>query len=300
MTNLTKQSIIDQIPITKETTFKIINQFKTQTTIKNILQVLKIAKSTYYYWIKSTQKLKTKQTKNQIITERIIQLCNETNFFHGYKKIRVYYNELYQESISERKTKKIMFQNNLQCKIKRPKPKFKYDRNLHSTSNHIKNNFHSTKPYQKLFTDLTEFKLSSTTFHLSCIIDSFNNKIVSFKISKKPNHKLIYSTFNQLPKLSQNCIIHSDRGTVYRSSNLHSWLRTKKLIPSMSAKASPNQNAPIESFFSILKPCLFLKNPNFFNFTYTTAKQIITNFINQYNETWKLAKFNYKSPNQIK
>ena len=45
--------------------------------------------------------------------------------------------------------------------------------------NLIKRNFKATKPFEKLATDVTEFKIGEEKIYLSPIIDMYNNEILS-------------------------------------------------------------------------------------------------------------------------
>ena len=110
--------------------------------------------------------------------------------------------------------------------------------------------------------------------------------IISNKISNKNNLELVIDTltlaFDKIGYESINgLILHSDRGHQYTSNLYDKILRMYDVIPSYSRKASPTQNAPIESFYSTFKQECFrlIKNK---------TKQIVTStideFIYYYNE----------------
>ncbi|NWN45983.1 IS3 family transposase [Candidatus Phytoplasma pruni] len=300
MENLIQAALLEHLVLTKEIAIDIVNQFKDRTTVKNILKVLKVKKSTYYYWTITQPKRIAQQKAYQEIVERVENLCSGNDFWHGYRTMRAHYNIKHpQEPISHRQIRKIMKENHFQCVRNKKKPQFKYDRNLHAVKNLIKNNFQADRPYEKLFTDLTEFKILGGKIYLSTIIDSYSNFSPSYKTSPNANHKLIYATFQDLKKIKQPCIVHSDQGTVYRSVNFQNWLKERKFVPSMSAKASPSQNAPVESLYSVVKSAILSKYPNFHTFTYEKAEKIIHNFMKHYNKKWLLAKFNYQTPYQV-
>lgn len=59
---------------------------------------------------------------------------------------------------------------------------------------------------------------------------------------------------------SDNLIIHSDRGVHYTNNVYQMLLKNNNIQQSMSAPATPRDNAPIESFFGHLKDELDYKS----------------------------------------
>ena len=53
--------------------------------------------------------------------------------------------------------------------------------------NLLKRDFHADKPFEKLTTDITEFKIGNEKVYLSPVLDMFNREIVSYSISTSPN-----------------------------------------------------------------------------------------------------------------
>ena len=52
--------------------------------------------------------------------------------------------------------------------------------------NLLKRNFHADKPFEKLTTDVTEFKIGDEKVYLSPVLDMFNREIISYSISTSP------------------------------------------------------------------------------------------------------------------
>ena len=81
--------------------------------------------------------------------------------------------------------------------------------------NLIKRDFHASKPNEKWYTDITEFNIKAEKAYLSPILDSFNQEIVSYSLSKSPNLKQIKEmldlAFKRRKKL-KGLVFHSDQG----------------------------------------------------------------------------------------
>jgi len=121
---------------------------------------------------------------------------------------------------------------------------------LHQHSN-------KTVAFKVLHTDVTLVRLADTKWaYLSAITDEASKEVLAFQVNNSPNSKLIMDT---LDELTENIpegikpIIHSDQGWHYQLNYYTDKLSEKKFIQSMSRKGSCLDNAPIESFFHLLK-----------------------------------------------
>lgn len=106
----------------------------------------------------------------------------------------------------------------------------------------------------KWVTDVTYLPCKDGTLYLSCIKDLCDKSIVAYAISNKNDLRLVMSMMKKAaPHIRRGGMIHSDQGAQYRSPVYHEFLKQYRLTGSMSRKGTPYDNAPIESFFSILK-----------------------------------------------
>lgn len=99
--------------------------------------------------------------------------------------------------------------------------------------------------------------------YLSSIIDLYDKKIVAYVISKFNDNKLVIDTLNlALAKRKDvsGCILHSDQGFQYTSNEYKTICAGKGILISMSAKGSPVDNSPIESWHSLLKKEVLYNN----------------------------------------
>ncbi|WP_349401926.1 IS3 family transposase [Candidatus Phytoplasma solani] len=286
----------------KKTVFNLVKKFKNSLNLTTILKTIKIKRSTYYYWLKVENKIKEKEEKNLLQQKRINALCLNNQYFFGHRKITNLYQQTFNEIITKKKVYSIMKENGICCRLRIKKNKYSYKNNLKPklkvVDNLINQDFISTNPMQKLFTDITYFKTSQGFLYFSCIIDSFNNQIISWHTSKYQNKELILNTIKKLPKLKNPCIIHSDQGTVYQSQKIQQTLTKKGFLISMSRKANPKDNAVIENFFGQMKSILQYQNPFLFQKSTEKVKKIINQFPKFWNTKWFLAKLNYLSPSQ--
>ena len=126
--------------------------------------------------------------------------------------------------------------------------------------NLLKRDFHSTNPFEKLTTDVTEFKVCGEKVYLSPIMDLFNREIISYSISKYPNLDQIREMLNGLfKKLPANVtpIFHSDQGWQYQRNEYQRLLSEHNITQSMSRKGNCLDNSAMENFFGRLKVEMF-------------------------------------------
>ncbi|XXP77317.1 MAG: IS3 family transposase [Lettuce witches'-broom phytoplasma] len=293
------QKMFSQIHnINKELVFKLVKRFEKGLNLTTILKTIQIKRSIYYYWLKTKAKLKLKQEKQLLEQKRIASLCKMHEYFLGHRKITDLYLKTFNETITKKKVYLIMKEKGICCRLRMKKNKYCYhslQENLNIVPNLIQQNFKTTQPMQKLFTDITYFKTNEGFLYFSCIIDAFNNQIIASHISNRQNKALILNTIKKIPKLKKPCIIHSDQGTVYQSQKIQQTLMKKGFLISMSRKATPRDNALIENLFGQMKSILFYRDPFLFQKSLAKVKNIIKKFTSFWNKKWLLAKLNYLS-----
>ena len=122
--------------------------------------------------------------------------------------------------------------------------------------NILKRNFHATKPFEKLTTDITQFNICDKKIYLSPVMDLFNREIVSYAISASPSlyqiREMLNGLFAKLPTESTP-IIHSDQGWQYQHKEYQRLLAEHNITQSMSRKGNCMDNSAMENFFGRLK-----------------------------------------------
>ncbi|MBP5835845.1 IS3 family transposase, partial [Candidatus Phytoplasma meliae] len=151
------QKMLSQIHnINKELVFKLVKQFEKDLSLTTILKTIQIKRSTYYYWLKTKEKLKLKQEKQLLEQKRIASLCKMHEYFLGHRKITDLYLKTFNETITKKKVYLIMKEKGICCRLRIKKNKHHYHSlkdNLNITPNLIQQDFKTTQPLQKLFTD---------------------------------------------------------------------------------------------------------------------------------------------------
>ena len=123
------------------------------------------------------------------------------------------------------------------------------------SSNLLQRKFEASAPNLKWLTDVTEFKCAGKKLYLSPILDLFNREIISYSLSHSPNSEMVGRMLEDaVSKLSgEKPLLHSDQGVLYRTHDWRRRLKAAEMVQSMSRKGNCWDNAPMESFFAVLK-----------------------------------------------
>jgi len=237
--------------LTNKEKTQIVIALKDEYKVSDILPIINLKKSTYFYEIKSLLKDKYKIEK-----DLIIQLFHDNYDCYGYRRIKA---SLFQEhgiNISEKVIRKLMKELKLFVYIPRKAKYSSYKGEISPESeNIIKRDFKANEPYSKALTDITEFSLCDGKVYLSPLVDCFTGVPITYTIGKSPNTELTNSMLDMAHDIvgDTNMIVHSDRGFHYR---LDCWINRMNdfgYVRSMSKKGCSPDNSACEGFFGTLK-----------------------------------------------
>jgi len=151
--------------------------------------------------------------------------------------------------------------------------------------NRLHRRFDTPVCHQKLTTDMTEFKcLNGVKLYLHPIMDLFNGDILSYGIGKRPTLELALHPLGEvlhiIKDVTYRTTLHSDQGWQYQHQKWVKTLKQNHLFQSMSRKGNCLDNAPMESFFGLLKQEMYHGEPLC---TFTELKRKIEAYIHYYN-----------------
>ncbi|MFZ8011971.1 IS3 family transposase [Staphylococcus epidermidis] len=264
----------------------LVDQLKVKYSIKLILEVLNIPKSTYYRW-------KNKTHKDDAVTQKVIELCKANHYTYGYRKITTLINQCYTSPINHKRVQRMMQKHHLNCRV-RTKKTTRIGKPYYKTDNLLQRQFKASCPMEVLTTDITYLPFGHSMLYLSSIMDIYNGEIVAYQIDDKQDQSLVNDTLNQID-IPEGCILHSDQGSVYTSYAYYQLCEEKGIIRSMSRKGTPADNAPIESFHSSLKSETFYIN-NELNRSNHIVIDIVEKYIKNYNNNRIQQKLGYLAP----
>jgi transposase InsO family protein len=159
---------------------------------------------------------------------------------------------------------KIMREMGVSCGIRRETDYHKYNSYKgvvgETFENVLGRDFSADGPWQKLGTDVTEFKQRWGKAYLAPVYDFGSKEIVAWSISEHPNLMQQEEMLAMLlPKVPEGAhpIMQSDMGWQYQSKTYCDALRNAGIIQSMSRKGNCIDNGATEQVFGHIKDEFF-------------------------------------------
>ncbi|MFB9387737.1 IS3 family transposase, partial [Pseudonocardia petroleophila] len=120
----------------------------------------------------------------------------------------------------------------------------------------VRREFTAARPNQLWLTDITEHPTGEGKIYLCAIKDACSKRIVGYSIDARMTSALAVTALRNAVALrgtSAATIVHSDRGSQFRSHAYQRELRAARLRGSMGRVGTCADNAAMESFFSLLQ-----------------------------------------------
>jgi putative transposase len=242
-----------------------------------------MAKSTFFYGL---QHQDDQNKKDQPLLDIIQSIFDKHHKKYGY--IRVMYQlKKMGYRINKKKVYRLMKKLGL-----RAVPKQRLYKSYRGTVGKIAPNlmnqsFETTGPYEKLGTDVTQFRTPYGKLYLSPVIDFHTREVLSYDLSTSPNLAQIERMLNRLIKdhgpFIRGSMLQSDQGYQYQVKFYQKYLHDHGIIQSMSLKGNTLDNSPTENFFGRLKTEMYYDREHEFK-SLKEVRESIHAYIRYYNE----------------
>ena len=284
--------------MTQKNKNRVIAEFTGKYSITVMCKFLSVPRSSYYYWLKN----KDCEDKDASLVESIREGQRASCGTYGYRRMTIWLNRVYGIIVNSKRVRRVMKEAGLQSVV-RKKKKFKKDQGaVYKYDNLLARNFYSSRPNDKMVTDITYISTGRGKVFLSMVKDLFDNSIRGYCVSRNNDLKLVADTLREtFTNIKTNndkpVLLHSDQGFQYTSKLYERLTSQYGITPSMSRKGNCFDNAAAENFFSHLKSELInrvkLKD-------YEEAKKAIDDYIRYYNNKriqvkLKMAPLEYRS-----
>ncbi|VSW88833.1 IS3-Spn1, transposase [Streptococcus pneumoniae] len=278
---------------------EIVQELMTEFSLDLLLKAIKLARWTYYYYLKQLDKT----DKDQELKAEIQSIFIEHKGNYGYRRI---YLELRNRAylVNHKRVQGLMKVLNLQAKMRQKRKYSSHKGDVgKKAENLIQGQFEGSKTMEKCYTDVTEFAIPASTqkLYLSPVLDGFNSEIIAYNLSTSPNLEQVQTMLEQAftEKHYENTILHSDQGWQYQHDSYHRFLESKGIQASMSRKGNSPDNGMMESFFGILKSEMFYSYEKTFK-SLNQLEQAIVDYIDYYNNKRIKVKLKGLSPVQYR
>lgn len=277
---LKKGKGINQKTLTNKEKAMVIDALRERHSLKDLLQILTMAKSSYCYQVAAIRKDKYSDLKVEIR-----DIFKENNHCYGYRRIHQHLRNS-GSVLSEKVIRRLMHELGLHVSKAMIRKYNSYKGEITpAVENLVKRNFHAAGPNELWLTDITEFHIPSGKVYLSPIIDCYDGMVVSWTIGTSPSsdltNQMLLGALGTID--DEKPILHSDRGFHYRTNQWIEIVDTYGLTRSMSKKACSPDNSACEGFFGRLKNEMFY-NRKWIGVSIEEFCNLLNKYIYWYNE----------------
>ena len=232
-----------------------IERCRDEFPIRLMCRCLRVSTSGYYGWSKRLPS--ARQQDNERLLERMRELHEDSRGVLGAGRMR---EDLVAEgeSASLNRVARLMAADGLQGW---PRPKRRGQRGQPGlpppgVRNWLERDFTALEPETKWVTDITEIKTDGGKLYLCVVLDLFSQLVVGWSMHHRQDRHMVIRAVQMAVWQRQDghqVILHSDRGSQFRSGDYQDYLAANALTCSMSAVGHCGDNAACEGFFGLLK-----------------------------------------------
>ena len=259
--------------------YAVIYRHREKYPISVMCKFFGVSRSGYYDFIKRIGRVEP----DEALAKQIRQCQVSSDNTYGYRRVWRWLEKKHIHR-NPKTVLRVMKKYGLLSEIRRRRKWVQLGWQAHKYQNHLKRQFWETRPNSKWVTDISYIRTSEGVLYLSIIRDLYDNSIVAYKTSATQTVNLVLDTIRlamKKEKVAAELQLHSDQGAQYASQAYYELTKEYGIIPSMSSKGNPYDNAMAENFFSILKTeCIYRHKPK----TLHEANEMIDRYIHFSNQ----------------
>ena len=214
-------------------------------------RVLGFSKQGYYKWLKQPVSAREAEERELIA---VLHQLHDDDPEGGYRVLADDITEL-GYTLSERRVWRLCRIAGIQSVFTTRKTRYKKaGAPVHDDL--VNRQFSADGPNELWLTDITEHWTDEGKLYLCAIKDVFSGRIVGYSISDRMKARLAVNALDNAisrRRAAAGCIVHSDRGSQFRSRKFVHALDRHHLIGSMGKVGAAGDNAAMESFFALLQ-----------------------------------------------
>ncbi len=231
-----------------------IHRRRRQLSIRRMCQLLNASRSGFYDWLQRAESARSRRNRELLLLIRQIYL--ESNGVYGARKIRRELLEL-GEDVGRHRVARLMREDGLKgCPKRRFRPSSNATPEHPIAKNLLKQDFRADERNRRWASDITQLWTKQGWLYLAVVMDLYSRRIIGCSMDSRIGRHLPVDALTMAlgDRQPQGTLLHhSDRGPQYTSDDFRDLLKKNGIECSMCARGSCYDNAPVESFFSLLK-----------------------------------------------
>ncbi|MBE0442678.1 IS3 family transposase [Psychrobacter sp. FME13] len=261
-------------------------------------RVLSVKPSSYYDWL--SRDISEQQVHRNQCELLVKAAHSEMKERYGVDRLHAHLSKQ-GHNISLYMVRSIKEEHGIKCRRhKRFKVTTDSNHNKLVYDNVLDQRFDAKRPNEAWVSDITYIWTAEGWLYLAGVKDLYTKELVGYAINKRMTADLVCRALNMAIKNkrpTQGLIVHSDRGSQYCSHAYHKIIEQHKFTGSMSGKGNCYDNAPIESFWGVLKNELVYHQD--YKTRFAATSDIIGYIELYYNQTRIQKGLGYRAPRQV-
>lgn len=267
--------------------------------LDDLLEAAELSKSTYYY-VLAHPKMPTRPE----LRDKVSEIFSRTPNGCGHRQIAMALRAEDGVRIADKTVLKIMREMGIRCGIRRESGYRKYNSYKgevgQTFDNLLKRDFKADGPWQKIGTDVTEFKQPWGKAYFAPAYDFGSKEIIAWSISESPNLDQQIEMLDILlakKPAGKRPIMHSDMGWQYQHRAYCRRLAKAGIVQSMSRKGNCIDNGATEQVFGHIKD-EFFRGQEYSS--YKEFKEALDAYIVHWNTTRRQVKLEGLTPEEFR
>lgn len=268
-------------------------------TVARMCALVEVSKSGYYEWRHRSEGLT--QRRRELLADKIAALFEAFNATYGYRRVHA---ELLRtgERVGPELVRTLMRDMDLVAVQPRPfRTTTEPDPDAPDSVDLVKRDFTAAQPGTKVVGDITYIRTWQGWLYLAVLTDCATREVIGYAMAEHMRTELVLDAVAMAMhngRLETDCIMHSDRGAQYTSTEYREKLADLGLRHSVGRTGQCWDNALAESFFASLK------NERVHHMVYPTrkaAKEDIARYIELfYNYRRIHSALGYRTPHEVR
>jgi putative transposase len=217
-------------------------------------RVLGVSESGYYRWL--SRKPSKRAEEDLVLIEEIAEIFYASRRVFGSRKITSIMRSR-GRLINHKRVVRLMSEYCLYSRVCKEYNSFTEPGDGNNIKeNLLKRDFSVTGPDQKMVSDTTGIRTKEGWLYVAGILDLCGRIPVGMATGPRNDTKLVSTAFRDMRRRGHGgngCILHSDRGSTYSSSEYQELISSSDMLSSMSRKGDCWDNAPMEGFWGKMK-----------------------------------------------
>ena len=234
--------------------YRCIHKRRRRYSVRMMCRVLGVSRSGYYAWCARDESPRSE--RDRTLRHRIQQVHLESRGVYGARKVHRALTAQ-GEACGRHKVARLMREAGLKgCPKRRFRARPEQAPSHPMAPNVLDQDFRASRPNERWASDITFIATRQGWLYLAIVMDLYSRRIVGWAMDRYVGRHLVMEALTMALGYRQptgSLLHHSDRGPQYTSDDFRDLLDQHGIRCSMSARGHCYDNAPVESFFALLK-----------------------------------------------